>query len=73
MVEQKEGVKIMLQNKTSEDSVAYIEALKTIANTKQVKELCEPHVMSHEDIKSHHIVRLLYARKLLEDTREKTT
>ena len=53
---------------TPEDSQSFIDGLLKIANSDKVKELCEPNVMSHEDLKDFHVKRLWYARKLMEDT-----
>lgn len=52
----------------TDNDKSFIEALLKIANSKQVKELCEPHIMWHEDIKENLILRVLYSMKLLEDT-----
>lgn len=48
-------------------SEAYIEGIKQIANSKQIKQACEPNVMWHEDIKDGQVLRVLHACKLLQD------
>jgi hypothetical protein len=45
----------------------YIEAITKIANHNRIKEMMEPNVFRHEDVKDWQVKRILYAERLLED------
>jgi len=46
---------------------SYIDGIKQIANSKQVKLACEPNVISHKDISEFDVTIILYAKSLLEN------
>ena len=54
----------------TENDNALMQGIEKIANSKKVKEACEPQVSYHRNIGETEILRVLYAQKLLLDALE---